>query len=243
MTVRSLLASLVLVASASCVGPIDSKDQLEPGAGPANQVCELDNDCVAVAPTCCECPTFAVSAGDPVADACDRVTCPPKDECPANFTAVCGEGSRCELVCAPLACEASQACAEGFAMDANGCLTCECAVPLANGCTEDDQCSRTRADCCGCARGGYDTAVLTTDLGAFEAMLACRGEPLCPDVDTCTAEAPACVAGRCTLVTPVLPPGACGRPDLPACAAGSVCVVNASDQANMHGVGLCQSVE
>jgi hypothetical protein len=112
-------------------------------------------------------------------------------------------------------------------------------VPPAGGCTADTDCARTRADCCGCQRGGFDTAVLAANRATFDASLMCSAQPFCPGVDTCTADVPTCVAGRCALVSPTLPAGACGRPDLPACPAGEVCIANASDQANMHGVGVC----
>ena len=70
---------------------------------------------------------------------------------------------------------------------------------------------------------------------------AAPASPQCPAIDACEpGAAPACVQGRCELVTAAgLPPDACGRPDLPACPAGTVCTVNASDPGNVQGVGVC----
>jgi hypothetical protein len=241
--VRALLflCFIGLLAGSACVGALAAKDDATGGdnAQGAYPTCFSDEDCVAVGGTCCECPTFAVHADDPIRRACQAVECPDDNQCTANVAAVCNEDQRCELACKPLACAAGVSCQAGFALDQNGCLTCDCAVPDANGCTSDSDCTRTRADCCGCQRGGFDTAVLAADRAKFDAMLMCPSQPACPGVDICTADVPTCVQGRCELASPTLPAGACGRPDLPACPAGTVCIVNASDQANMHGVGLC----
>lgn len=239
-TVLALFAAFA--ASAACVSSIESSpdpyDDFPDGAGAPAQACGRDDDCVPAAPTCCECPTFAVPRTSPVVRACSNVPCP-MAECAMDVVARCNEG-RCELACAPRACEAMGAtCAYGFATDANGCLTCECAVPEPGGCTSDTQCTRTRADCCGCQQGGFDTAVLAAERTKFDAMLMCPASPVCPGLDTCTADEPTCVQGRCELVSPELPAGACGRADLPPCPAGTQCLVNVSDPANMHGVGVC----
>jgi hypothetical protein len=237
-----LISLLALVALAACVDATKydaggGDDTGNPSQAPGS--CSIDADCVAAGATCCGCPTYAVPSTDPVARACADVDCP-SSECAENVVAKCSKGGRCELACAPRACEQPSAtCAYGFAADANGCLTCECAVPAAGGCTADAQCTRTRADCCGCQRGGFDTAVLVSDQMRFDDGLECTEVPACPDINTCTTDKPTCVQGRCDLVSPELPVGACGRADLPACPAGTVCVVNASDQANMHGVGVC----
>lgn len=247
--VRSLLAiaTAVLVASASlggwagCVGAATFEDSAGDGAGAPNGIpsCRVDADCVPASDTCCGCPTFAVTRGDPYVRACENVDCPAA-ECAGNVTARCNEDARCELACKPLACDPSgPACALGYAVDANGCLSCQCADPAPNGCTADTQCVQTRADCCGCQQGGFDTAVLVADRPGFDAMLMCAAEPACPGIDTCTTDEPTCVQGRCELVSPELPVGACGRADLPACTDGRSCLVNVSDQANMHGVGVC----
>lgn len=240
---RFLLAAAAvaaLPAAAGCVdtiepAPLASDDE---SAAPGVGLCRLDSDCVPAGKTCCGCPTFAVSRTDPVARACSNVECP-ISECAENVIARCNEEQRCELACAPRACDAAASCAYGFAADANGCLSCECAAPEPGGCAVDADCTRTRADCCGCQQGGLDTAVLATTRASYDAMLMCPSAPACPGIDTCTADVPTCVQGRCALVSPDLPAGACGRPDLPTCPAGTLCLVNVSDQANMHGLGVC----
>jgi hypothetical protein len=86
--------------------------------------------------------------------------------------------------------------------------------------------------------GGNDTSIPASEVGAHEAELMCPTNPSCPMVNTCAPDLAAhCVAGECTLVSGALPPNACGRPDLPACA--SKCTLNANDQATMQGVGVC----
>jgi hypothetical protein len=234
--------AIALAAPAACVGTIESDPDLggaDPNQAGSPGLCSIDADCVLAAPTCCACPTFAVPIVDPVARACANVDCP-LSECAENVIARCGEDRRCELACAPRACDPSGgSCAYGFAADAAGCLTCECAAPQPGGCTASTDCTRTREDCCGCQRGGFDTAVLVTEKTSHDAMLACPTQPACPEINTCTTDVPTCVQGRCELVSPSLPPGACGRADLPACPDGLQCLVNVNDQANMHGVGVC----
>jgi hypothetical protein len=143
----------------------------------------------------------------------------------------------CVLACAPKVC--SNSCPDGFALDPSGCLTCTCALLATPTCTIDSDCVRTRADCCGCLRGGADTAVPSADQSAYDASLMCPAQPVCPQVDSCDPTMfPRCIAGGCVLTT-ATPAGACGRPDLPACPPGSVCTINASDAATMQGVGVC----
>jgi hypothetical protein len=99
-----------------------------------------------------------------------------------------------------------------------------------------------RADCCGCRRGGRDTAVLREDAPAYEAALGCSEAPLCPSIDTCDlALSPQCYQGRCVLAAGVaLPAKACGRLDLAPCRLDEVCVVNGPDpRVNEQGLGLC----
>lgn len=238
-----LVLALVLAASVACVGAVDLvSDDSDGFDGPSAQIpaCLDDSDCVPAGSTCCECPTFAVTRDDPVARACSRVECPGQDECAQNVTTRCNDERRCELVCKPLACDqAGPPCAYGYAKDASGCLSCECAAPAPNGCVADVDCTRTRADCCGCARGGEDTAVLVTEQPSHDAMLMCDSSPACPGIDVCTSDEPTCIQGRCELVSPDLPADACGRADLPLCGGGRLCLVNVSNQANMHGVGVC----
>jgi hypothetical protein len=239
-----LAAVLVIGAAPACVGSVEISESGDGVPDPfgASALCRGDYDCVLAGATCCACPTFAVLNQDPVARACSNVTgkpdCPPPS-CSENVFARCNDEQRCELACKPRACEPTASCAYGFAADANGCLTCECATPEAGGCTVNADCVQTRADCCGCAQGGKDTAVLVNKRPSYDAMLNCPSMPFCPGINTCTADVPTCVQGRCELVSPYLPVGACGRPDLAACPAGTQCLVNVSDQANMHGVGVC----
>jgi hypothetical protein len=235
------LAALALAASVACIGSIDlaAEPSFDDGSAGGGALCVDDSDCVPAAATCCECPTFAVMRNDPVVRACASVECQ-KDQCAQNVTTRCSAEHRCELVCKAFACDqVGPPCAYGYAIDDNGCLSCECAVPAPNGCVADIDCTQTRADCCGCARGGDDTAVLVTERQSYDAMLMCPATPACPGIDVCTSDEPTCVQGRCALVSPDLPADACGRADLPPCGAGRVCLVNVSDQANMHGVGVC----
>lgn len=236
---------LVAVILAGC--PSKASDELsgapnppeDDGFGSEPYRCVQDDDCVPAAATCCECPAFAVHVDEPTTRACDGVGCPmPESRCMDNVRAACDEG-QCVLACAPMACPA--ACESGYMMDATGCLTCECAAPAADGCSADSDCVQTRADCCGCDRGGSDTAVLASDQAAFDADLNCELDPVCPGVDTCEpTAAPRCVQGRCELLaTGTLPAQACGRPDLPACPTGLVCIVNSDSNANEQGVGVC----
>ncbi len=173
--------SAVLAAAGACSEPLEASfvpdDHNYSPNGPS---CLEDSHCVPAGPTCCGCPTFAVSIGDPVARACANVKCP-ASECAENVVARCNEDQQCELACAPRTCgAASTACQYGFATDANGCLTCECATPAPNGCAVDADCTRTRADCCGCQLGGFDTAVLVTERASFEAKLDCKSTPAVP---------------------------------------------------------------
>ncbi len=203
------------------------------GAGPE---CTLDADCVLVAASCCECPTFAVALADPAHRGCASIGCPAMS-CPNDVHAICEAGT-CALACAPLACTLS--CAEGYAIDpATGCLSCACAESPAAACASDADCVRTRADCCGCARGGQDTAVPASEQGAFDASLGCPDVPSCPLADTCAADlAPRCLAGACQLLPPV-PAGACGRTDLAGCPIGEQCTINVDGEATSDGVGVC----
>ncbi|MDB4963686.1 MAG: hypothetical protein JWP01_3685 [Myxococcales bacterium] len=246
-TLSLLLLGLLACALAGCpsssetfagVGDEDSGD--DPGGGAATpQSCVRDSDCATAAATCCECPAFALSVHDPAQRACDGVTCPGQDACPDNVRAECDQG-QCTLACVALECDTS--CAAGYTIDPTGCLSCTCAAPDRDGCTVDTDCVQTRADCCGCAQGGEDTAVLASGRAAYDASLGCQANPACPAIDVCEPGAtPQCVQGQCDLAVGGLPPGACGRSDLPACPSGEVCKVNTSNQAIEHGVGVCAS--
>jgi hypothetical protein len=240
----SAIACLLLSLVAGCFSssgalPSSADDGSDGGGvGPGLGRCQVSSDCVLAAATCCECPTFAVSVDDPAVQACTGIACPTDTVCADNVQADCGPDGTCVLVCAPTQC--STDCAAGYMIDPSGCLSCTCAQPAADGCSVDTDCVETRADCCGCKAGGADTAVLARDQAAYDAMLGCGATPLCPGVDTCVAgDAPRCVQGQCELLPEPLPANACGRPDLPPCAAGTVCTVNASDPANLYGVGIC----
>src|SRR5258706_10734983 len=88
--------------------------------------CAVNAQCAAAAAKCCDCPTFAAPANDPALNACKGVACPmPGPTCAANLEPACDHGA-CVLACAPVACD--QSCADGFATDRNGCLTCACAM-------------------------------------------------------------------------------------------------------------------
>jgi hypothetical protein len=208
------------------------------GGGTATpQSCVRDTDCATAAATCCECPAFAVNVNDPTHRACSGVTCPGQSTCPDNVRAECDQG-QCTLACVALACDTS--CAAGYAIDPTGCLSCTCAAPDLDGCMVDTDCVQTRADCCGCAKGGEDTAVLASGRASYDASLGCPASPACPSIDVCEPGAtPQCVQGQCQLAVGGMPPGACGRADLPACPTGEVCKVNTSTQAIEHGVGVC----
>lgn len=240
----AILAALGAVALAigggGCLTAADSGAEVPTDA---SAVCAEDLDCVLAGPSCCACPTYALPGASGFADACMGVDCPLPSGC-APLVARCDDGT-CMAECAPATCDLS--CPTGFAIDATGCLACACAgaTPEVE-CMADTDCARAPADCCGCDRGGHDTAVPVSRLGDHLAELMCFGGESCPGVSTCASGAePRCVVGRCTLITPATEPGgppadACGRPDLPPCPAGQVCVINASDQANPLGLGVCR---
>lgn len=209
------------------------RDRLRGGGA---SVCELDADCVLAATSCCECPTFAVAISDPAHDGCNGIACPGPYTCPNSVRAVCDAGT-CALACAPQAC--NLVCADGYAIDRAGCAACACANVTDRACLADSDCTRTRADCCGCARGGEDTAVPADDAAAFDAALGCPADPTCPAANTCAPDlAPRCIEGACQLVPP-LPAGACGRSDLPGCPIGQLCTIDVDGDATAYGVGVC----
>jgi hypothetical protein len=208
------------------------------GSGMAPAQCLIDQDCAAVGAKCCDCPTYAVPTTDPADVACNDVVCNPAPTCPGNVHAACDTG-RCVLACTSMVCPAS--CPQGYALDADGCLTCACApLPAAPQCGSDPDCVETRADCCGCALGGSDTAVPASQQATFDLGLNCPSSPACPDVNTCEPGYGArCIEGGCVLTT-ATPSGACGRDDLAACPSGQVCTINVNHAASMQGLGVCQ---
>ncbi|MCB9564993.1 MAG: hypothetical protein H6708_31805 [Kofleriaceae bacterium] len=257
---RSWLAALLtvtaVVAAAVGVGALggchlvanEASDVGDDGAVlPGGNECYVAADCAAAASSCCGCADFAVP-GDSRADGCEDVMCPepPPGDCPAVAPA-CVDGF-CTLACVPVTCDMT--CADGFAADVAGCLVCACAEAPAPGgdCAVDDDCVEVAADCCGCGRGGADTAVPVDQVATHDAELGCPADPTqaaCPEVDVCDpAAAPRCAAGRCTLGAG--PPtdglvGLCGRPDLEPCPAGTACVLNADSDAAAAGLGTCLS--
>lgn len=250
--VRAL--ALILVLAAGCL-PAGGKASIDDGSGgfgggsngsgsdgagmgpPNSAPCDTAADCALAAATCCDCPSFAVGAGD--ANQCQDVGCPMMPTCPTSLVAACVNHT-CTAACAEQACASS--CANGYATDAAGCLTCACAGPAdgAHGCVADTDCVEIPADCCGCTAGGTDTAVLASEAQAYHDMLGCSPDAHCPPTNTCTpGDAPRCVQGQCALVAASEPSTACGRADLPPCAAGAACIVNRNSDATMYGVGVC----
>jgi len=245
--VRTWLLATVLAALAGCdfaAGEI-AADPGDDDLGPYSE-CVTAADCILAATSCCGCPEYAMPDVG-IADGCDAVPCPdpdPSNECPP-LVAACDDGV-CTTACQAVACELS--CPSGFAQDAGGCLTCACAdaAPTVE-CADDADCVQVPGDCCGCARGGADTAVPAGDAEAFGESLMCPADPgdaACPEVDVCDPLlAPRCETGRCVLSDgsrDEVPVDACGRPDLPPCPEGAVCVLNVDTEASMDGLGTCQ---
>jgi hypothetical protein len=240
--VRLLVLPWLLVL-AGCPAALEGRSAAEPytaedGVGGGLSACRSDTDCIPAGPKCCDCPTHAVAIDDPEQRACSDVDCP-LASCPGNPLRAACELGRCVLVCAPVTSDRS--CADGFATDLTGCLADACAAIDSRECTADGECVRVDADCCGCEMGGSDAAVPVGAVAAFEAALECGPSPACPTVDTCAPDLAArCVQGACTLISGGLPADACGRPDLPPCASGTVCTLNVDAQATAHGVGVCR---
>ncbi|MBA2540504.1 MAG: hypothetical protein H0V17_12760 [Deltaproteobacteria bacterium] len=239
----TLTACFTSASELSAVGDDDADPA--PGGVP-NGLCRTDDECVPAGATCCDCPTFARSIFDPQSEACEAVGCDNDPSvCPTNVEAACDQASgSCVLACAPLQC---LECPNGYFTEANGCLSCTCAPPVSQSpdCGVDSDCSRVRADCCGCQNGGEDTAVATADAAAFDQALSCNSGSQCPgqgnSSSDCDAElAPRCVNGACELIAEDMPAEACGRPDLPACAPGKICTINVDPAASLYGVGTCQ---
>jgi hypothetical protein len=204
--------------------------------------CFADTECVLAGPSCCECPTFALRADSGWQDACEQVDCPPPADCPALVATCDSLGGSCVATCAPVQCDLE--CRNGFAVDDAGCTVCACgAGPLTPECDDDTDCVQVPADCCGCERGGADTAVPQSIANTHVQDLMCTGKEACPGVSTCDASAaPRCDDGVCTLTSSgVTPPddGECGRPDQPPCPDGLVCVINVADAE--AGTGRCEA--
>ncbi len=224
-----------------------------PGGGGAPAECVTATDCTAAGPSCCVCPTYAVPVSSGWDNSCEDVTCDIPADCPTEPAC---EGGLCVLVCTPVACDGAVQCDGGFARDDAGCLSCSCAPsdPQAPAeCTANADCVEVPADCCGCARGGADTAVPASEAGAFADSLGCTGSGSCPERDVCDPAASArCVAGACLLVSspggggsppdagPTSSPQACGGPDLAPCPVGQACVVNDPGAPAGSNLGICR---
>jgi hypothetical protein len=221
----------------------------DPGEAPAPVECQVPSDCVPASSTCCDCPSFAVPEASGFGEGCSEVNCGEPSGCPLVEPA-CVAG-RCELVCSPVATE--RLCASGFAIDGAGCLLDECAQAAPDpvgSCERDLDCVQVPADCCGCARGGADTAVPAEEEDEHIEGLACPSDPACPEVDVCHPDdEPRCVASRCHLVESNQDDGSgqgpsvpCGSPDLEPCPAGFMCVLNHPNAADVTrlGLGSCQ---
>jgi hypothetical protein len=172
------------------------------------------------------------------------------------------EGGSCLLRCQQVQCDTL--CDAGFDADEMGCLVCpqtpeECPgldAPPAAACESDSDCVQVPADCCGCARGGVDTAVPTWEVDGFLGGFGCDDEPECPDVDVCDPSlVPRCIGGDCQLAEAPIDEGDdagagpapsgvayCGTSEYPPCSDGMVCCLNdpAYEDANAAGVGVCQ---
>lgn len=242
----ALLALGLALAASACIGALESGLATDDD-GLAPEQCFADADCVLAGPTCCACPTYATPVTSGWADSCANVDCMPPVGC-TELVARCDFG-RCLAACAPVACDLT--CGQGFAPDATGCLTCTCnSMPAPPSCELDDDCVAVPADCCGCARGGVDTAVPRALVDEHLAGLGCPTDPTvgaCPDVTTCDpSQVPRCLDHQCALLGPndpawpEPPPGACGRPDLPPCPDGQICVLNRDGEAGPLGLGVCE---
>lgn len=246
----ALLAALLAGCTAQSANEAAAPDldSPPPGAPAPLFECAVDEDCEPAASACCECPSFALPAADGFGQTCADVGCDAPAACPA-VQAACID-SACTLRCAAVICELT--CDNGFAADSLGCLTCACATapPQAAECQQDSDCAQVPADCCGCTRGGQDTAVPADQAQAHIDALDCPPDPACPDIDTCEESyLPRCVQGACALAPPAetdsptpQEPQRCGTTALPPCPQDQVCVLNdpTADQATAAGVGVCR---
>jgi hypothetical protein len=247
VVIYALVALCGLGVLAGC--PISRSDEISAGGEPGDDdmgngapggsysFCTSDMQCELAASSCCECPSFSTNRDDPQNGACTGIACPNPPTCPANVRAACNlETNHCEVACVQIM--TTRSCPDGYAIDpASGCLSDQCAAPTTiSGCEMDDDCVATREDCCGCARGGRDTAVSASSLAAHEQMLGCPASPQCPGTNTCDpASAPRCVQGTCILTDDTLPADTCTG----SCADGGTCVLNRDPAATTHGVGVC----
>ncbi len=244
--------ALIALSLTACFGSASGLEAFDddpanpiPGDNPPGFECSFAEDCVLAGPTCCDCPTFAIPVDDPKAQACEPVECDnDTSTCATNVEPACTAG-RCEMACAPLTC---LECPNGYITEPNDCLSCTCAPPPSSSpkCMVDQDCVRVREDCCGCDQGGEDTAVAVSDAAAFDQSLGCSSSSQCPGQGnvsdpTCGSEFEArCVGGSCALLKAAMPADACGRADLPDCAAGQTCRINVDLDASQYGLGVCR---
>lgn len=250
-------ALALLVAAAGCPGArgdaaedsLGGTDGDSPSGDPRSQ-CLVDADCEPAGATCCDCPSFSLPVTDGHGRACNSVDCEPGATCSTLAEAACVDGG-CELRCAAVRLGPGESCAQGFVRDELGCLTSTCFSPEPGEpvCADDGECVQVPADCCGCERGGRDTAVRAEDVDAHMAGLGCSGTPTCPGVNVCDADViPRCFGGQCQLVSNEPPDGdaapdtLCGTDAFAPCPAGQVCVLNDpdADLASDYGVGVCR---
>jgi hypothetical protein len=252
LTLRVLpWAAAISMLLAGCPAPgaaeATDPDPIDYGDPASLAECISHGDCEPAASACCECPSFALPVSDGFGEACGDIGCQAPSGCP-EIQAACVDGA-CTLRCAPVVCDIT--CEAGFAADELGCLVCACAElpPQAIQCQIDTDCAQVPADCCGCARGGHDTAVPVSQVQAHIEALDCPLDPACPDIDTCMENyIPRCIQGTCALATPdtdtTTPdePQRCGLTSLPSCPQGQVCVLNdpAAPQATESGTGVCR---
>ena len=238
---------LFVVACGQLQADRSSVDEGENGSPGAAAECWLDSDCEPAAISCCECATFAVPLGSGPQGECDSDNCEPASNCSSLAQPACLAGL-CDLSCQTV--PATRVCETGFRRDGFGCLVDECESGAVD-CLETTDCARVPADCCGCERGGKDTAVGASRVDEFLGELGCPQAPQCPGVNTCDPDAsPECIASRCFLVVPAQGSGSgepdrlCGTAQLGPCPTGQMCILNdpVATQAGQFGVGVCRSV-
>lgn len=255
---RLALSSLALVGAATACSSQSAEDRAQdrgfdgsdPPAGGAPAECSAASECVLAASTCCECSSFGAPANEGYLEGCEDVQCQPREDCP-GVEVVC-DGGRCVMICSAVI--ADRSCEQGFLRDEAGCLVNTCRPPDDSSgrseCELDSECAQVPADCCGCERGGDDTAVRADEAEAHVNALACTDRGTCPDIDTCSGDEARCIGGSCMLAPGPAEsePGnggegaLCGSPELPACSADLVCVLNAPQfmDASDLGLGVCQ---
>ena len=67
-------------------------------------------------------------------------------------------------------------------------------------CVVDADCVKTNAGCCPCSMGGTSTAINVNCLDAWNDLMDCPPDLMCPAVYNCDNSTPACDSGHCVLV-------------------------------------------